>query len=742
MKYLLSLLLFLAPGISVLAQSRPKVGLTLSGGGAKGLSHIGILKAIDSAGLKIDVVTGTSMGSIMGALYAVGYSGKQIEQIARGLDWGNMFSNRPPLELINTNEKKEFANYAVEVPIEKGKARLYSGFIEAEEIWLRFGELFYPVHDIKDFSKFSIPFRCIATDAATGKPVVLSNGEIVKAVRASMAIPSVFTSVPYNDTKLVDGGVVRNFPVLDAKEMGADYVIGVNLSNGLLSADKLITPIDILYQMGFYKDADDFNEEVKKCDLLIKPDLEGFSAASFGSADSIISVGNETGKKYYPYFKRLADSLNALYPGTKFREERLPRSENTILSAIEMSGLQYTDPTDFMGKLGLKIDATYSGKEFSDAVRKAYSWGNFRRIAYYVDPVSPGHSNLKCEVIENPKTHLKIGIHYHTYTDIALITTMSTRNLLLNRSKSYVKINWSSNFRALARHDQAFGKEQRWGALFSVYHERFRFPLYANFLPQTDYQSIYSSIDLKFYKLMKTTTMSGFGISREWLYLKPKLNTTENFIGHNGYWNVYFFLQRNSLDLKSFPRKGSYIDLQAGVVFGQNNNFIYNSGTGSISSDSLNIKFTSYEQLKFKVGKYVPLRSKLTFITQFSTGINFNYQQAFLNFYSVGGINDFIRNQIPFVGLSENQVNTNSISAFLVGLQYEPLPNLLATFRANAGIYDYINTPIRDWTKNNFLSGYAISGGYRSLIGPIEISLMYSDQTRSFLGYVNMGFTF
>jgi NTE family protein len=724
------------------AQSRPKIGLTLSGGGAKGLSHIGILKAIDSAGLKIDYITGTSMGSVMGSLYAVGYSGKEIESIAKSINWGSMFSNRPPLELINTNEKKEFGNYALELPLEKGKAKLYSGFIEAEEIWLRFGELFYPVHDVKDFSKFSIPFRCIATDAATGKPVVLKDGEIVRAVRASMAIPSVFSSVAYQGTKLVDGGVVRNFPIKDAKEMGADYVIGVNLSNGLLSADKLVTPIDILYQMGFYKDADDFDEELKYCDLLIKPDLEGFSAASFGASDSIMAVGNETGRKYYPFFKKLADSLNALYPGSKFQAERLPRSENTILDGIEVDGLKYTDSIDFEGKLGLKRGFTYSGIELSSAARKAFSSGNFRRVAFFIDPTRPGHSTLKCEVIELPRTNLKVGIHFNTYSDVALITTLATRNLLLNRSKTYVKINWSSNFRALARHDQAFGREQRWGMLFSFYHERFKFPLYDNFKQQYDYQSVYSSVDLKFYKLMHTTSMTGVGISHEWLTLQPKVTPDETFNGRNSYWNLYFFFQRNSLDLKAFPRSGSYIDLQAGIIFNQNNNFVFNSSTGGISSDTLNLIFTSYEQLKFKTGKYIPLTNKFTLITQFSNGINFNYEQAFLNFYSVGGINDFIRNQIPFVGLSENQVNTNSISALLIGVQFEPVPNLLATLRANAGVYDYINVPISQWTHNNFLSGYSISGGYRSLIGPIEISLMYSDQAKSFLGYVNLGFTF
>ncbi len=728
--------------LSVAQPSRPKVGLTLSGGGAKGLAHIGVLKAIDSAGLKVDFVTGTSMGSIIGALYAVGYSGKEIEAIAKNIDWPAMFSNRPALDMINMNEKREFSNYAIEVPLERGRAKLYSGFIEAEGIWLKFGELLYPVYDVKDFSKFSIPFRCIATDAATGKPVVLQNGELVKAIRASMAIPSVFSSVPYEGTKLVDGGLVRNFPVSDAREMGADYVIGVNLSQGLLSADKLTSPIDILYQMGFYKDAEDFEKQKRLCDLLINPPVTGFSAADFGASDSLIAIGNATGDQYYPKFKHLADSLKALYPDARFESNRLPKTGPTIVDIIEAEGLSYTSHLEFQEALGLVIGKSYSGEELTNAVRRAYSNGNYRRIAFFVNPTSPGHATLKCEVIEYPRTYLKAGIHYNTYSDIALITTLATRNQILHRSKSFVKINWSANTRVLARHDQSFGTGRRWGAMLSFYHERFKFPIYDNFVQTHLYRSIYSSIDLKFYKLLKTSSMMGLGLAHEWLFLKPDISTDDVFIGHNKYWNFYYFYQRNSLDLKVFPRKGSFIDLQAGIIFGQHNDFYFDDANGVTSSDSLKVDFTSYQQLKFKAGKYIPLSSRLTLITQFNNGINFNYKQSFINFYSVGGINDFIRNQITFPGLTENQVNSHSISAFQIGLQYEPIQNFITTLRANGGVYDFIDVPLSSLNKNNLLLGYAVSAGYRSIIGPIEISLMYSEQAKGFKGYVNLGFTF
>src|SRR3984957_19211279 len=184
--------------------ARPKIGLVLSGGGAKGLSHIGILKAIDSAGLKVDYITGTSMGSILGALYAVGYSADSIEKIARNIDWDLLLSNQSSMRSVIMDEKDEYGRYDIELPWVNHWFRFSTGVIEGQELWLKFSELFRPVYNIKDFSKFSIPFKCVATDVSTGDAVVMDSGEIVSALRASMAIPTIFTAVEYDGRKLVD----------------------------------------------------------------------------------------------------------------------------------------------------------------------------------------------------------------------------------------------------------------------------------------------------------------------------------------------------------------------------------------------------------------------------------------------------------------------------------------------------------------------------------------------------------
>src|SRR5687767_6711778 len=171
---------------------RPKIGVTLSGGGAKGLAHIGILKAIDSAGLKVDYISGTSMGSIIGSLYAIGYSAADIEKAARKIDWDILLSNQSSLRSLLIEEKSEYGKYAVELPWQDHFFRLPTGVLEAEELWLKFAEMYFPVYNIKDFSQFSIPFRCIAADISNGDAVALDSGEIITAIWASMAIPSLF----------------------------------------------------------------------------------------------------------------------------------------------------------------------------------------------------------------------------------------------------------------------------------------------------------------------------------------------------------------------------------------------------------------------------------------------------------------------------------------------------------------------------------------------------------------------
>ena len=724
------------------AAQPPKVGLTLSGGGAKGLAHIGILEAIDSAGLRIDCITGTSMGSIIGSLYAAGYSGKEIEKIARDIDWNVLFSGKPSMRNVNIDEKTDFDNYALEVPFEKRKFRINAGIIEGQELWLKFQELFLPIYDIKDFSKFSIPFKCIATDVSTGKAVVLDQGELVTAIRASMAIPSVFTPIDYEKTKLIDGGIVRNFPVSDVKAMGANYVIGVNLSQGLLAASELTSPIDILYQIGFYKDAEDFQTERKLCNVLIEPPVRKYNAASFTNVDSIIAVGKRTGNQYYPLFKKLADSLRQHYPGYAPIQNRLPVTRSVTVDSIHIQGLHHTTRTSFRNRLNLTLGKTYDGIHVAEAIRRVYGSRNYSRIAYSWQPARErGHATLRFNVAESPLTYVKAGIHYHTFSNIALILGAESRNLLFDRSKSMVKMNVSENFRFLAEHNQAFGTNaDNNNLILSFYYENFQLPFYEDFEQVYLYRGHSYQNDIRLQRTFGFASAIGLGTTFESFSLRPKIAADTSFKGGNSFVQTYLYYKYNTLNKRSFTTRGWHIDARLGMVYAQNPSAVTLRANGqAVRRDTANVGH--YSRFILKAENFTPLSSRLTLLTQFNTAINFSTVAPYLNYFNVGGINDFVRNQVPFTGLHEYSLNTNSVSVLLLGLQYQFTRRLYATLRINGAVYDYLNRD-KELNFDNYLSGAGLSFGYDSGIGPISLTFMYSEQADYVSGYVNIGFPF
>ncbi len=227
-RYLIFLcILIQIPGNSF-AQSgnrqRPKLGLALSGGGAKGIAHIGVLKVLEEAGLVPDYIAGTSMGSLVGALYAIGYTTEEMTGIITNMDWNVILANKVSFDKVTFEEKKYYGRYIAEFPYKKGKINLPKGVIEGQELSMLLSRLTRAVHGINDFHDFPIPFECIGADITTGESIVLDHGSLPQAMRASMAIPSIFTPVEIGDHYLVDGGLLRNFPVQNVIDMGADIV--------------------------------------------------------------------------------------------------------------------------------------------------------------------------------------------------------------------------------------------------------------------------------------------------------------------------------------------------------------------------------------------------------------------------------------------------------------------------------------------------------------------------------------
>ncbi|MEL6842188.1 MAG: patatin-like phospholipase family protein, partial [Bacteroidota bacterium] len=200
--------------------TRPKIGLALSGGGAKGLAHIGVLKILEENGIRPDYISGTSMGAIIGGLYSIGYTTEQLEEMAYSLDWGSYFSDRVPEYYRPIEDKLSPAQYQLSFPLHEGKPELPKGLIAGEKLRLLLTRLTIPVHDTPNFDQFGIPFSCVATDLVSGEGIVFRSGDLPDAIRCSASIPSVMEPSQQDETMLVDGGLVRNFPVEDVLAMG------------------------------------------------------------------------------------------------------------------------------------------------------------------------------------------------------------------------------------------------------------------------------------------------------------------------------------------------------------------------------------------------------------------------------------------------------------------------------------------------------------------------------------------
>ena len=256
-----------------LQAERKKVGLVLSGGGATGAAHIGVLKVLEEAGIPIDYSAGTSMGSIVGGLYAIGYDAGMLDTLVRKQQWPFLLSNRVYRYDLPFSEKEKDEKYLVSIPMIGGKGiQVPSGFISGQNIYSLFSELTIGYHDSVSFLNLPIPFSCVAANLVNGKEVILDQGNLAMAMRSSMAIPGVFSPVVMDTMLLVDGGIANNFPTDVGKAMGADIIIGVDVSSELRKMNELNTAIEIVDQLTSFMGMAKYEDNIKLCDIYINPD--------------------------------------------------------------------------------------------------------------------------------------------------------------------------------------------------------------------------------------------------------------------------------------------------------------------------------------------------------------------------------------------------------------------------------------------------------------------------------------
>lgn len=723
-------------------QQRPKLGLTLSGGGAKGLAHIGVLKAIDSAGLHIDYVSGTSMGAAIGAMYALGYSPDTLLYLARHIDWDLLLSNAASLRSMSIDEKSEYDKYAIELPWVNNAFRIPSGVLESEELWLKLSEYFFPVYPLKRFSTFPRGFSCMATDISSGEGVVLDSGELTQAVRASMTIPSVFTAAKLDGRKLVDGGIVNNFPVSLAKKEGADYVIGSDVAGNLLPKEKITNIFQVLLQVAFFREDKDAKEEKDSCNFYIQHKLDEYTMGSFGSVQEIIREGLKTGDSIYPRLKKLADSLDGLYGKDLRPYPLIPAIRSVKISAIEVTGLMRTKKTFFLHRIDMPLGIQYTAQEIAQHIRKAFGTRYYNKIIYAVEPQADGSAIIHFEVEENPFTFAKAGISYNSFNGISLIGNITSRNFFTPYSRSLVTANLGENLKIRGEHLQYFGKFKTLTLAASIEAANSGFTNYINFQKDGTYRLNTFTADVNLHWTLRRNYAIGLGTRFLSYYYKPDIVSKYELHGNNNMLSSYAFIQLNTLSNSIYPKKGTKIFAQVGYQYNQHQNIdLYHNGSLILNEDSIGGQFADYWQTKFDYQNFLPLSPKFTLITTIQNSIAFHSKSILNGDYYIGGLTASFPNQVVFAGLNEGTVRTNSAAMFQLGIRYHPYPNIYIMAKANGLYYDFLQSSTYNKSPN-FLSGYALTLGYKFILGPLEISAMYCDQSKKLLPYINLGIPF
>lgn len=741
--YLLIVLLTCAGTLWAQSQpARPRIGLTLSGGGARGLAHIGLLKALDSAQVHIDYVTGTSMGAIVGSLYAAGYTGAEIEQVASQLDWNALLTNAAQLRTVTLPEKDDFGRYLVELPFVNGSFQFSSGVIESEELWLKLSELFFPYYKTKSFAQFERGFRCVATDVISGEPAVLKQGEIVSAIRASMAIPSFFTPVQYEGHRLVDGGIVRNFPVSEVKAMGADVIIGSNVSAGAYTDANLRSPVDVLLQISSFKDNADFKVQKLLCDVYVDYDLGDYSSGSFSAAGPITSLGLQKGRAVFPRLKALNDSLNALY-GAVPAKPVAPRVDSVFISGYKVEGLDPELVPSLLQQMQFRTNRFYTAPQISGAIRNAFGTRYFRKITYSLQAASDSTALVVFEVERNAGTRVGLGLHYNSFTGIGLIGSVAAQDLLLPFSTSQAALNIGENPRLRLKHTQYLTKRKDLVARFIAQGERVSITTYT---PRFDkaglYTQSYVTANAQLFRLLNRNRGLGIGTRYEYGRFNPEITSRLQIDGRLHLINSYLFYEENTLNAVAYPSRGRRIEAEAGAVYAQSPDFTVLSGDVVVGTEeSPEFSFKPYGRYRLNVEQYLPLTKRSTLLLQVQAGINQRYKQAIANDFVVGGLSNVVRNQIMFAGLPEAGLFVSSAVSGLVGYQYAIGQRVFVTGKVNSLYHGFIdnNTNIQ---PSKVIYGGSLTLGINSFLGPIDASLMYSDVSRKVLPYFNIGIPF
>ncbi len=757
---ILSILLLLS-GLSVALAQRPKVGLVLSGGGAKGMAHIGVIKAMEEAGLYPDYITGTSMGSIIGALYAIGYSADEIKQIALDIKWENVLTNEIPLNKVAFEEKPFYGRYFIELPIRNRQIGLPQGVIEGQELTMLLNKITRPAHGITDFNKLPIPYACMAADIEKGKAVVLNSGSLPLAMRASMSIPTFFTPTLIDSTLYVDGGLLRNFPVQEALDMGADIIIGVFVSSDLDKKEDLDNMVAVLSQSAFVFSAHDSREQSKLVDIYVEPDLEGYSTGSFWDGEEIIKRGEEAGQKFLPVFKRLADSLNQFGPVRI--PKKLPVVNEYTFKTIRIEGNEKVPDELILGKLRIKENKPININELENRINLLYGTLYFSKVIYNIDDEK---NELAIIVKETAPASIKVAAHYDSDNKAGITVNLTSRNFLLPSSRFIFEYDLAQNPRLDLNYFKYLGKKQNFAVVVNTTWMRFDVPSYwletsdNSNSPSSGLNSLFEDKALNSSLALQGTYRSNVTLGAKIEYLNHAITpVVADSINDDGFvfvlnkistknWGVQAYLSSNTLNKPFFATKGIRMDLRAGYLFDRS--YFFSISTNLFPDEPIEATTPpdNFVYASFRLDQLIPLAANLTL--GYGLSIRLNNGQASASDFP---LRTFIGGERPvgwvvqaYEATPAKRFDAMNLATASTFLQWEPFKNVYLTGRV-----DYLESryPMQ-WFDSEILItnigayprrlGFSAKVSYDSLIGPITLGIGKDQYLRGVNGFFGFGY--
>ena len=720
-------------------QKTPKVGLVLSGGGAKGFAHIGVLKVIDSLNIKIDYVAGTSMGAIIGSLYASGYSGKQLDSIFKAVNFEDVINDNLPRSAKTFYERDNSEKYAVTLPFTNFKINLPSALSRGQNVFNLMSMLTLHVADISDFEKLPIPFFCVATDVETGMAVILDQGNLAQAVTASGAFPSLFQPVVIDDQVLIDGGVINNYPIDELKAKGMDVIIGVDVQHGLSKREDLNSAPSILLQINNYRTISDMVKKVERTDIYIKPDIKDYTVISFSEGKKIIESGVLATQQEMDALKRLPK-----YKTARDSKLNLISKDSISINKIIVQGNKRYSRAYVMGKLKLIENEKVSYADFNRGANNLIATNNFTTFYYEFENTDTPHVfNLVATVKESSITSfLKLGLHYDDLYKSAALVNFTKKQALL--ADDVISLDLILGDHVRYNFEYYIDKGFYWSIGLKSRFNQFNRNVNARLFLDDYEQSIegLNKIDIElqdqtnqFY--FQTLFRKDFSLSlgAEHKRLKIKSETVlanvpdeKRIFENTDYLSVFGTLRLDTYDSKYYPKKGIYFSGDFHLY---------------LHASHFNKDFNEFSIAKADIGYAFGITDKLSanLFTQGGFKIGDNNTQT-LDFALGGYGNNFINNFISFYGYEYVSLTGDSFVKATLSLDYELFKKHHITAAANYSNIGYGLFETGNWFSTPDYSGYALGYGLETFLGPLEVKYTYSPERKRSIWLFNLGFWF